>query len=174
MTERWLPVPDFEGIYSVSDQGRVRSETRVLTRADGVIRTWSERMMRTTPDGEGYPVVTLQDRSSGRYRKVRVHTLVAEVFIGPRPAGQEVLHWDGDRMNVWLTNLRYGTHAENGQDTTRYSTECRNGHQRTLESTYIRRDGTRQCLICMDDRNDARPRRTSRRRSPRQRAYVRT
>lgn len=154
MSERWLPVVGFEGWYSVSNQGRVRSENRVITRSDGVVTNWPSRMMSTPPGFKGYPVVTLQQ--VGRIRKRRVHALVAEAFIGPRPRGQEVLHWDGDPANCRLSNLRYGTHAENGKDTERYHTKCRQGHEFTPENTYRRKDtGTRMCLTCRKDRRKA-------------------
>ena len=45
-----------------------------------------------------------------------VHHLVLETFVGPRPAGLEVRHLDGDPSNNRLDNLVYGTSTENGQD----------------------------------------------------------
>lgn len=155
--ERWLPVVGFEGWYSVSEQGRVRSESRVITRSNGVKVNWSERMMRSHPGDAGYPTLTLQ--RPGRVRKCRVHSLVAEAFIGPRPDGLEVLHWDGDPANCCLSNLRYGTHAENGRDTRRYRTHCRRNHEYTPENTYYRKDGGgRMCRACQRDRHKARVR----------------
>lgn len=43
----------------------------------------------------------------------RLHVLVAEAFIGPRPDGLEVHHIDHDRMNPRVDNLEYVTHQEN-------------------------------------------------------------
>lgn len=155
--ERWLPVVDFEGWYSVSDQGKVRSENRTITRSDGVVVNWPSRAMAAAPDSNGYPLLTLQQ--SGRIKKCRVHALVAEAFIGPKPPGMEVLHWDGDPGNAKLTNLRYGTHAENGRDTVRYRTHCRRNHEFTPENTYYRRDtGTRMCRTCQRTRHKERVR----------------
>lgn len=152
--ERWLPVVGFEGWYSVSDQGRVRSEDRVITRSDGVVVTWRSRMMSSKPDLNGYPILTLQQQ--GRIRKVRVHALVAEAFIGLRPEGLEVLHRDGNPANNHLSNIRYGTHAENGRDTQQYRTHCGNGHEFTLENTYRRKDtDSRMCLACQRARRRA-------------------
>ena len=39
-TEQWRPVPGYEGLYSVSDQGRVRSETLEIGGRNGFTRTW--------------------------------------------------------------------------------------------------------------------------------------
>ena len=56
----------------------------------------------------GYPAVDICGR-----RHVRVHTLVLETFIGYRPDGLECCHWDNDKTNVKLDNLRWDTHSAN-------------------------------------------------------------
>lgn len=45
-----------------------------------------------------------------------VHRLVAAAFLGPCPAGQEVMHKDDNPGNARLDNLSYGTHLENVRD----------------------------------------------------------
>jgi hypothetical protein len=108
-------------------------------------------MSTTNRDTNGYPVVTLQQ--AGRISKRRVHELVMEAFVGLKPSSMEILHWDGDYGNPALSNLRYGTHAENGRDTIRYRTHCRRRHEYTLENTYWRKDtNTRICRICQAER----------------------
>ena len=37
-------------------------------------------------------------------------------FVGPCPEGKEILHWDDDKQNCALLNMRYGTRFENAQD----------------------------------------------------------
>lgn len=156
-TERWLPIVGFEGWYSVSDYGRVRSEDRAITRSDGIVLNWPSRMMSCAPDPNGYPILTLQ--RAGYIRKRRVHQLVMEAFVGPMPPGMEILHWDGDPGNAKLSNLRYGTHAQNGEDTIRYRTRCSRDHEFTPENTYLRKDtGTRMCRTCQRARHRARVR----------------
>lgn len=46
-------------------------------------------------------------------RHVLVHVAVAAAFIGPKPAGYEVNHKDGDKRNNAVTNLEYVTPREN-------------------------------------------------------------
>jgi hypothetical protein len=70
-----------------------------------------------------YRYVMLQEH--GLKRQVAVHTLVAEVFIGPRPIGHEVRHLDGDPTNNSLTNLAYGTSADNSADCIAHGTTNR-------------------------------------------------
>ncbi len=56
-----------------------------------------------------------------------VHTLVAEAFIGPRPAGLEVCHEDGVPANCDKDNLRYDTPKNNRADSIRHGTIARGG-----------------------------------------------
>ena len=83
--ERWLPVVGWEGLYEVSDLGRVRSLPRNTTRG---------RVLRANPAANGYRQATVFRQ--GHPKSVYVHHLVAEAFIGPRPEGLEIRHLDGD------------------------------------------------------------------------------
>lgn len=117
MTERWLPVPEWEGIYEVSDQGRVRSLPRL--RKNG--GTWGGKILRPGLVGAGYPSVALC--RNGKHRTYLIHQLVAAAFIGPRPAGQEVRHGPpGDRLDNRASNLSYGTPKQNYADMIRDGT----------------------------------------------------
>ena len=107
MKERWLPVPGFEGIYSISDQGRVRRDRLGHGATGGRIRRLSPSLHG------GYLCVTLHDRR--RTQRAYVHLLVAHAFLGPCPEGQEVNHKDGIKANCTVTNLEYTTHAGNVQ-----------------------------------------------------------
>src|SRR5205809_898070 len=107
--EKWLPVPGFDQ-YEISDLGRVRS----LYRAPRILNPAMTN---------GYHRLNL-----GRARLVYVHQLVAQVFIGPCPDGQEVRHLDGCRTNNQASNLAYGTRADNIHDAKRHGT-LQNGNQ---------------------------------------------
>jgi hypothetical protein len=139
MPERWLPVPGYEGLYEVSNIGRVRSlphKTRQGMRGG---------RMRKTPLNAGYPVVSLYANGVGRVTSV--HLLVAAAFIGPRPPGMEVRHLDGNPSNCVLSNLTYGTHTENMRDMLTHGTarkavgtQCSRGHEYP--------EGKRKCRAC--------------------------
>lgn len=109
MNEKWKPVIGWPG-YDVSSIGRVRSVPRIL--GDG--RPAGGVMLRQRRDGKGYALVDL--RSGSRKRTVRVHVLVAEAFIGPRPAGMQILHRKDDHSRNDVRSLRYGSGAENMQE----------------------------------------------------------
>ena len=123
LIERWLPVKTFEDSYEVSNLGRVRSTDRVVLSRN----CWGPTAMRLNgkilaqrTDSYGYLTVMLY--KNGRGRPYRVHRLVGEAFLGPRPPGLDTLHGPEGRLVNTLANLRYGTRAENEQDKVRDGT----------------------------------------------------
>lgn len=104
--ERWLPVVGYEGIYDVSDHGRVR---RILA-GQGAI---AGKILKWRPDTKGYPQVHLC--RDGRSRNSPIHRLVAAAFIGPCPSRKEINHSDGIKANNAVENLKYVTHVQNSQ-----------------------------------------------------------
>lgn len=143
MTERWLPVPEYEGLYEVSDLGRVRSV--------GVRRGKSGKVL-TPHTGKHDVKVCLSCR--GQRRTYRMHTLVLVAFVGPRPPGLEACHLDGDCTNNRLSNLRWDTHLANEQDKSRHGTHhnirkerCLRGHLLVAPNLLPRARG-RQCRSC--------------------------
>ncbi len=107
--ESWAPIPGQEGRYEVSDLGSVRSF--VWSKLRGETRPQTLKTIRLD---SGYLVVGLV--TSGRQRLRRVHQLVLEAFVGPRPAGMITRHLNGDQTDNRLSNLAWGTQAENEAD----------------------------------------------------------
>jgi hypothetical protein len=108
MTEEWRQVPGYEGLYEVSDQGRVRRAGRVLSPG---------------PHSQGYTRFNLCKDSVRR--PFMGHQLVLLAFVGPRPEGQETRHLDGNPANNCLTNLCYGLPSDNGADRVAHGTQRR-------------------------------------------------
>lgn len=136
--EEWRAIPGYEGAYEVSSLGRVRSLTRVTDRG----RKWRGRLMTPCPLNNDYLIVTLW--KDGRQRSPLVHRLVLSAFVGPPDEGTEAMHLDGDRTNNAITNLSWGTHAENQLAQVAHGTHvnaskdtCPSGHPYTPENTYI-------------------------------------
>lgn len=122
MSEEWKPVVGFEGVYEVSNLGRVRSLDRVYyqTSRGGCFHPHKRKgqLLRPGLTSVGYPSVVL-GRKRGTFL---VHRLVAEAFIGPCPEGCEVRHKDGTRNNNTADNIEYGTRKENMADARRHGT----------------------------------------------------
>lgn len=111
--ERWLPVPGYEGLYSASSEGRIRSEDRVIYTKAGV-RNVRGKVLSLNPMPDGYPAVTLC--KDWKHTKRRVHVWIARTFHGPRPRGFEIRHRDGDKSNNRERNLVYGSSQDNSDD----------------------------------------------------------
>ena len=122
MSEEWRPVVGFEGLYEVSDLGRVRSLDRCVprkTKRSGMTTSWRKgRVLRPGARKDGYQNINIY--LDGEVRSTTLHTLVAEAFCGPRPTGHHACHYDGDKSNCAASNLRWGTPVENHQDKVRH------------------------------------------------------
>lgn len=108
----WKPIEGWDG-YEVSDAGVVRSWKKCRRTPDDVL----PRHIVPWQLPNGYLVIRMKNRR--QKASAYIHHLVAEHFIGPRPEGAEVAHWDGDKLNNAVINLRYATPKENGADTVR-------------------------------------------------------
>ena len=121
-TERWLPVPGYEGFYDISDLGNVRS-IRHMTRAG-----WrGGQLLRQFTDADGYCRVNLS--RLGVVRSVTVHTLVLRAFVGEPEPGQEGRHGPNGKRDNRLTELCWGTRLENAEDKRRDGTMARGERQ---------------------------------------------
>ena len=153
MTE-WRPVLGFEGHYEVSSDGRVRSLARVILKSNGATQTIPERtLLAGCRDKNGYPTINL-----GR-KRTRVHVVVLEAFVGPRPPGAHGCHRDDDKENNTVANLYWGSRSDNMIDLVRNGnhhhankTTCPGGHIYDEQNT-IRYRGRRYCRECKRGRS---------------------
>lgn len=114
--EVWRPVVGYEGLYCVSNLGRVRTEPRMTTASYGKPHPVHQRILAAplAPFGTGYPHVGLH--KEGKQKTRLVHHLVLEAFVGPRPHGMDACHNDGNSKNACAANLRWDTHKANMED----------------------------------------------------------
>jgi len=119
--EVWRSVPEYEGLYEVSDLGRVRSLDR--TRLDKHGRAFTLRgVLKKAPLRKGslYRMVVLS--RDGKPKAKLVHRLVLSAFVGPCPDGMEGCHNNGDPGDNTLSNLRWDTRSANMQDKHKHGT----------------------------------------------------
>ena len=99
--EEWRTVENTNGMYEVSNLGRVRSLCRNKV-----------RIMPQTKQHHGYHAVMFHVNNKPVCRKV--HRLVAQAFIHkPEGVKLEVNHKDGNKDNNQVDNLEWVTHQQN-------------------------------------------------------------
>jgi len=95
--EIWKPVNGYEGIYEISNLGRVKSLN--------YRRTGNEKILKQVKKTKGYLALTLY--KNGSYKQHRIHRLVADAFI-PNPDNlPQVNHIDEDVTNNRVDNLEW-------------------------------------------------------------------
>ncbi len=109
MKEIWKNVKGYEGLYEVSNLGRVKS----LAREDSIGRKIKERILKTPPDGSGYAQCNLC--LEGKTRNFFIHKLVAMAFLDHKPDGMKIVvdHIDNNKSNNRLENLQLISQRQN-------------------------------------------------------------
>lgn len=120
MREVWRDIPDYEGLYKVSNLGRVKGVERTVRGPKNSYRVRPEMVMRTRPHKGGYRHIILskEDKKQG----FLVHSLVCMAFKGPRPFGKHASHKNGKPADNRTQNLRWATPKENNADKRRHGT----------------------------------------------------
>ena len=150
MVEIWKPIKDYEGLYEISNLGRVRSLDKIRNAAinnvsETVIRG---RIMKQKSDKDGYLSVKLTHPNS-KGKHLRVHRIVATSFICNPESKPQVNHKNGIKSDNNAVNLEWCTLSENrihAYNTGLQSSESKKGElnnfSKLTESdvTYIKRN----------------------------------
>lgn len=174
MRELWKPIEGFEGLYEVSNLGRVRSLDREVVREYRSKNPIAIKGKELKGDytKEGYKVVTLY--KEGRRKRAVVNRLVATAFIpNPDPESKtQINHKDEIKDNNIATNLEWCTPKYNsnyGTRTKRFVNKMLNKRGKEIEGVNIKtgdkiqfrslmeaeRAGFRSsniCMVCKGDR----------------------
>lgn len=123
MKEVWLPIPEWEGLYEISNFGRARNA----------------RNGRIKPhDLNNYGYARVQCYDGKRRSRPFVHRLVALLFVDGYSEGLIVNHKDNDRTNNMYYNLEWVTKTENLRHVLSYSPRS----TRTIPCVLTTSDGT--------------------------------
>jgi hypothetical protein len=154
MEETWKAVVGYEGLYDVSDLGRVKSllPSKQFPTAGHILK---QRRA-----GQGYTCVMLYKDGVGKNQYT--HHLVMRSFVGPCPDGFNINHNDGNKKNNVRTNLEYVTFSENSEHAYRIGLRApidptgeRNGNASLTEAQAITiatrlHQGERPCDVAKD------------------------
>ena len=111
LEEEWRDVGCYEGIYMVSNLGRIKS----LVGYNGHQYIKREKILNPYKQegSKNYYRAVVKLNKNGKGKDFKVHRLVAEAFI-PNPENkEEVNHLDGNPLNNIVSNLEWCTHQEN-------------------------------------------------------------
>lgn len=115
MIEIWKDIKGYEGLYQVSNLGRLRTLQRY-----NISKKKHEKICKILKLGEhrqGYQTTMLS--KDGKQKAYLVHRLVAETFIRNEKSNPEVNHIDADKTNNCVSNLEWVTAKENSIHATR-------------------------------------------------------
>lgn len=107
--EEWKDIKGYNGIYLVSNMGRVKSKSRITKCNNGKFLR-PEKILRASKVRR-YLNVFLYD--GGKRKSVLLHRLVAMAFIPNQDGLPEIDHIDGNPENNRADNLRWVTHKQN-------------------------------------------------------------
>lgn len=116
--EIWKDILEYEGLYQVSNLGRVKRLERIGRRGKII----KERILKFGKSSKGYCIVSLCKEANKK--TCPVHRLVAKTFINNEQGKPQVNHKDENKTNNNVTNLEWVTAKENinyGSRTTRTS-----------------------------------------------------
>ena len=125
--EEWRDVVGYEGLYEVSNHGRVRSKDRLIIGRSGLLANIKGQILHPILHCTGYLVVNLADRTNGRgCKQKKVHRLVAEAFLDNLNNLPYINHKDENPTNNNAENLEWCSAFYNANYGTRNAKISRN------------------------------------------------
>lgn len=117
--EIWRDVIGYEGIYQISNYGKVKSLSRTCLRNGKYPFTTKETILKPQKNGSGYLFVRLSKDSIEK--QITIHQLVAITFLNHKPNKFEkvVDHIDNNKLNNYVGNLQIVTNRENSSKDTK-------------------------------------------------------
>lgn len=113
MEEIWRPIPDYEGIYEVSNLGRIKSLERTKKSRNGTVQKVAEKIRALSygTKGDSYAYVVLS--KNGKNKTFLVHRIVAQVFLENPNDLPIINHKDENKRNDSVDNLEWCDYSYN-------------------------------------------------------------
>lgn len=111
MIEIWRDIKEYEGLYQISNLGRVKSLSRCYWHGNRWYKQ-KEKFLKLNINTKGYQSVVLYD-AEHKSKRVMIHRLVANAFISNPDNLPEVNHRDENKENNQVDNLEWCTSEYN-------------------------------------------------------------
>ena len=111
MSEIWKELPGYEGLYLVSNTGKIKSLDRVVACKNGATRLHKGKELKQFLNERGYLCVVITKNKKSKIKKM--HRLVAQTYIDNPLNKPQVNHIDCDKTNNSVENLEWVTNSEN-------------------------------------------------------------
>ena len=114
MEEIWKDIVGYEGIYMVSNLGRIKSLDKLISKKNGVKELKRGKMISICYN-KRTNVYEVHLRHENKRKCKKVHRIVAEAFIYNDDPEKKtnVNHLDGDRRNNKVDNLEWSSYSQN-------------------------------------------------------------
>lgn len=109
--EVWKSIDGFEGLYEVSNRGRVKSMPRWVKANNGGSRYIRERILVPGKGKNGYLHIVLS--KDGTHKICTIHKLVASAFVPNFHKYPNINHKDENKLNNSFDNLEWCTQKYN-------------------------------------------------------------
>ena len=113
MAEVYKDIPNYVGLYQISNLGNVKSLQRKVKNKNGY-RIVKEKILKPYINNCGYYCVNLRKKTNVEIKLL--HRLVAENFIKNDNKLSVVNHIDGDKLNNNIENLEWCTYSHNNKE----------------------------------------------------------
>ena len=134
--EIWKEMPDYEGLYQISNRGRIKSVSRIKNAGSKFKYVSKEKLLKQQITKDGYLSVFLC--KNGERKCLSVHRLVAIAFIPNDGKLSDVNHKDENKLNNSVDNLEWCSKEYNTKYGTRTQRTSKRIKQVSLDGEYLK------------------------------------